>query len=724
MNYAQIVVFHKITGFDDVLTYLVPEDLEPCCAPGQAVLVPFRNKTGIGIIYKITDDLPPDADKSKIRPISKVLPHLKFEKPVLHVARMIAEYYQTKLSRSLRLFLPSIIEKRPDLPVAAYYSLTKNDVTVRGVKQKAVVQALQNRDSGMPEADLKNSIEGLTGATLNSLIKAGIIEKKSEPLFHPPGREDFSDISFNFSLTEKQTEVLGRIENTDKPVLLHGVTGSGKTEIYLRLIAKTIQRGRQAIMLVPEIALTPQMVDYFKKYFGGHMALFHSRLTDAQRANEWWKVKCGQARLVIGSRSAIFAPVSDLGVLIIDEEHEWTYKQESTPYYTTHRIAEELCKLHKSRLVLGSATPRAESFLKSRKGEYEYLELPDRISENSMPKIHIIDLREEFHKKNFSIFSLALQNKIRQRLEAKEQIILFVNQRGLSRAVVCRDCGHTEKCPQCEISLKVHRTPSGLERYKCHYCDFYKDPVIVCPQCKSPYIKQIGVGTQRVEDEVHKLFPQAKTLRADQDTTTSSGFEPIYRHFLEGDADVLIGTQMVAKGLDFHRVTLVGIILADIGLSVPDFRSHERVFQLIIQVAGRCGRGKNPGEVVLQTYQPDHFAIQKAAVYDYTGFMENELKYRKNLGYPPYGKLIKFTVVGADEGKLSDHIQVEKETLEDIFKVNNLDVKIVSAPAMVPKISNLYHRHILLRSDKPEIVFKHWKTPKGWRIDVDPIHTS
>ena len=352
--------------------------------------------------------------------------------------------------------------------------------------------------------------------------------------------------------------------NSKKPVLLHGVTGSGKTEIYLRVILDVIQKGKQAILLVPEIALTPQMIDYFQEYFGRHLALFHSKLSDGQRTKEWWKVRKGEARLIIGSRSAVFAPVKNLGIVILDEEHEWTYKQESSPYYQTHHIAEILHELWGCKVVMGTATPRIETLYKAKekakaRDGYDYFHLSERINQKELPKIRIVDLRDEFQAKNFSIFSNALQQKIKDRLSKKEQVILFVNQRGAARAVVCRDCGYTEECPHCEVSLKYHQYhQSGNERLVCHYCGFTKEKSLTCPACQSPYIKHVGVGTQRVEEEIRKMFPEARVIRADQDTTGSKeGFAPIYKDFKNGEYDILVGTQMVAKGLDFDNVTLI-----------------------------------------------------------------------------------------------------------------------------------------------------------------------
>jgi primosomal protein N' (replication factor Y) len=617
--------------------------------------------------------------------------------------------------------IPTAIWKgKLDEPQKIYYKIIDPEVEVRGTKQKEIIEILNSSDE-ISVLDISAS-----KATLNSLIKKKAIEEIKKPTYKKPDYKKFPLKSLIHRLTNEQVKALKEIQTSDKPILLHGITGSGKTELYLRVILDVVKKGKQAILLVPEIALTPQMIDYFKDYFGPHLALFHSKLSDGQRAEEWWKVKSGYAPVLIGSRSAIFAPVQNLGVVILDEEHEWTYKQESAPYYQTHHVGEMMSDLWGSQLILGSATPRVESIYKVNKKEYKYLQLSERINKKELPRIQVIDLRDEFKQKNFSVLSRALQNKIKERLEKREQIILFVNQRGVARAVTCRDCGYTEECPNCEVSLKLHRGfGSKNDALICHYCSYAKSPNLTCPECKSPHIKHVGVGTQRVEEEVGRLFPDARIVRADKDTTSNKeGFEPIYKAFKEHKHDILIGTQMVAKGLDFNNVTLIGIILADIGLHIPDFRSHERLFQLITQVSGRCGRGKSDGKVILQTYQPNHFAIKQAARYEYDDFVKNELSYRDKLSYPPYNRLIKFTIVGNDLEKLRQHIEIEEQILEDIFKISNLKFKIVSAPAMIPKIANRYYYHILIRANNPHIIFDHWKPPKYWRIDVDPIHTT
>lgn len=667
MKYAKVSLLKKPGEFDQPLTYGIPAELSQKCEVGSGVSVELRGKSTRGIVVSIDSDFPKDIEN--LCEVQDFLPDLQLESNIIELARRIADYYQCSLLRALKLFVP------------------------------------------------KTLWQGKGKRTLAQIEKAG---------YQPVDPKVFPLVPLEYDLVEEQKEALAYIESCEKPLLLHGVTGSGKTEVYLRSILETVKQGKQAILLVPEIAITPQMIAYFERYFGSHIALFHSKLSDGQRLKEWFKVKKGYAPLVIGSRSAIFAPVRKLGVIIMDEEHEWTYKQESSPYYETHRIAEMLKEMTDCRLILGTATPRLETLHKTKVGQYGSFRLEHRINSFALPKIHVVDLREEFKRKNFSIFSHALFSRIKERLKNNEQIILFVNQRGMARAVVCRDCGLSLNCPECEVNLKLHGGSYGSKQFLlCHYCSYKTELQLRCPYCESVNIRHAGLGTERVEEELSKAFPSARIVRADKDTTSDKhGFEPIYKAFKKGQYDILVGTQMVAKGLDFPDVTLIGIMLADIGLHIPDFRSHERLFHLITQVAGRAGRGTSQGEVILQTYQPEHHAIRMAADYEYQQFAEQELAFRKRLKYPPFSHLIKFIVTGVSQEKLEKHVLEEKEVLEDIFKVNKLPVTITVAPAMVSKIGPNYYYHVLLRSSEPHMIFSHWKPPKGWRIDIDPIHTT
>jgi len=667
MIYALVSILKRPGEFDQPLTYKLPDALVLKCKLGQGVLVPLRGKQVRGVIVELQSKL--NKEVKGIKEIEGIIPELKLSERSVELAKMISDYYRCSLLRALKLFIPKTLWKG------------------KGVRT---------------------------------------LKKIEEAKYNKPNYSKFPLVDFEHELTSEQKDALKKIENSNKPILLHGVTGSGKTEVYLRAILEGVKYGKQTILLVPEIALTPQMIEYFAKYFGKHMAVFHSKLSDGEKLHEHFKAKSGYAPLIIGSRSAIFAPVLDLGVIIIDEEHEWTYKQESSPYYETHRVAEMLQALTSAKLILGTATPRLETIYKARHGDYEYAPLSVRINKEPLPKIIVVDLREEFKMKNFSIFSHALFSKIKERLENKEQVILFVNQRGVARAVMCRDCGETVLCPSCEVSLKLHGGSYGAKQFLlCHYCEYRTEPKLSCDGCSSVNIRHVGIGTQRVEEEVMKSFPGVRVVRADKDTTSDKlGFKPIYEAFKRGEYDVLIGTQMVAKGLDFPNVTLIGIILADIGLHIPDFRSHERLFHLITQVSGRAGRGERTGEVVLQTYQPDHHAIVKAANYQYDDFIDQEIRYREKLKYPPFSSLIKFTVVGENADKLKAHVKIEQEVLEDILKVNNISATVLSAPSMIAKMGNRYYYNVLIRGEDPKIIFKYWKVPKGWRVDIDPIHTT
>jgi primosomal protein N' (replication factor Y) len=744
MRYAQVIVLKKIGDFDNGLTYGIPESADKECEAGLFVKIPFRNSVINGVITEINPELPAGMDKDKIKEIVKIIPDISLSAKQIALAQFISSYYRTSIGRAVKLFLPKQIwNGNFKQPIDTIFKITdiqsakepngQSAKELKGKKQKEVFNMILQIGGYMSLSAAKEN--GISRATLKSLVAKGVFAEISEPVFKKRDLKAEPIKNPDKTLAPEQEEAMKQIISSDKPILLHGITGSGKTEIYLRRILETIANGKQAILLVPEIALTPQTINYFKDYIGDRIALFHSKLSDGERAREWWKVKTGYATLVIGSRSAIFAPTDDLGLIILDEEHEWTYKQESAPYYQTHKIAEEMKRLWNAELIFGSATPRAESYYKATKGDYTYVKLIERIHKSGLPKIEIVDLREEFKKRNFSIFSLSLQNKIRDRLRKNEQVILFVNQRGLANAVVCRDCGYTEKCPNCDIALKLHsgRTKDYGLRTKdtggqfliCHYCGYSKAPNLLCPECQSPYIKNVGIGTQRVEEEAKKIFLGARVVRADSDTTGNvDGFAPIYNDFLAHKYDILVGTQMIAKGLDFSKVSLIGIVLADVGLHIPDFRSSERLFQILTQVAGRCGRRDEPGEVVLQTYNPTHPTIIKAANHEYGEFIESELKSRSQLNYPPFNKIIKFTVTGDNSDKLAEEIRLEQEVLEDIFKTNNLKFRILSAPAMNPRISNRYYYHVLISAEDPSVIFSHWKMPRGWRVDVDPVHTT
>lgn len=495
------------------------------------------------------------------------------------------------------------------------------------------------------------------------------------------------------------------IGGENKTYLLHGVTSSGKTEVYLQLIEKMLDLDKQAIVLVPEISLTPQTLDRFVGRFGDHIAILHSGLSLGERYDEWRKIKTGKAQIAVGARSAVFAPFSDLGVIIIDEEHEGSYKSSRNPKYDTIKVAEKRCEIEGGILLLGSATPDIETYHRAKKGEIELLTLPNRANKKELPPIEIVDMKDELNNGNRTIFSKKLYDGMVNSLKNKEQIILFLNRRGFSTFVSCRQCGFVLKCDSCDISLTFHQNSNNL---RCHYCGLSKRLPPKCPDCGSKYLKHFGIGTQQVEELVKEAFPEARVSRMDVDTTSRKGsHERILTKFKNGKVDILVGTQMIAKGLDFPNVTLVGIIAADTSLNLPDFKSSERTFQLLTQVGGRTGRGELDGNVVLQTYEPEHYSIQMAQKHDYIGFYEQEIKLREMFDYPPFTNIINLVFSSKNERKMI-------ATANDIFTQlsNDISKKLVNYnpenllgpnPSLIYKIKDRFRYQILIKCSDEEL---------------------
>lgn len=520
-------------------------------------------------------------------------------------------------------------------------------------RQKEILQHLLEMEPFLP-LPLKDLLQtlGVTAGTVKALADKGWVTLEDVEVFRDPYRGRNFKPSEPLALTSEQQHVYDRIVRTlDQRAhgvfLLHGVTGSGKTEIYLQTIARCLDQGRQAIVLVPEISLTPQMVERFKGRFGDRVAVMHSRLSDGERYDEWRKIREGRASVVVGARSAVFAPFDNLGLIIMDEEHETSYKQEETPKYHARDVAIHRAYRTGAAVILGSATPSLESYHAARSQAQDdfapvLLEMKARALGNKLPAVRVIDMREELREGNRSMFSRPLHEAIAGRLERGEQTVLLLNRRGYSTFVMCRSCGYVAGCPECDISLTYHQKSNNL---RCHYCGYAAKTPEVCPDCGSEHIRYFGTGTQRVEEELAKLFPGIRVIRMDVDTTTEKGsHEKLLKQFREKKADVLLGTQMVAKGLDFPDVTLVGVITADSALNLPDFRAAEKTFQLLTQVAGRAGRYQLPGEVVIQSYTPEHYSIVHASGHDYLSFVKDELKHRKALHYPPYCRLILVTL--------------------------------------------------------------------------------
>ncbi|ARD74238.1 primosomal protein N' [Staphylococcus xylosus] len=539
---------------------------------------------------------------------------------------------------------------------------------------------------------------GFSKSSIDTLMRKGFVEKYDAIVERDPFETRVFEQDQKQQLTYDQQEayksILESIQaHRQRTYLLHGVTGSGKTEVYLQTIEEVLKLGRQAMMLVPEIALTPQMVLRFKRRFGDEVAVLHSGLSKGERYDEWQKIRDGKASVSVGARSSVFAPFKNLGMIIIDEEHESSYKQEDYPRYQARDIAQWRSQYHQCPLILGSATPSLETYARAEKGVYELLSLPNRVNQQALPEIEIVDMRTELSSGNRSMFSEQLRKAIQQRLDKKEQIVLFLNRRGYASFMLCRDCGHVPQCPNCDISLTYHKSTDQL---KCHYCGHQEVPPNKCPNCESEHIRQVGTGTQRVEELLQEAFQEARIIRMDVDTTSRKGaHEKLLDDFGAGKGDILLGTQMIAKGLDFPNITLVGVLNADTMLNLPDFRASERTYQLLTQVSGRAGRHEKEGEVIIQTYNPEHYAIKDVQANDYTAFFNKEMNYRKMGKYPPYFFLINFTIAHKEMKKVMEASKhIHKILLQHL---TNKALVLGPSPAALSRINNEYRFQILVK---------------------------
>ncbi|MDQ0412557.1 primosomal protein N' [Mesobacillus stamsii] len=571
---------------------------------------------------------------------------------------------------------------------------------------------------------------GISQATVQSLLKKGIVKTEELEVYRDPYSERKFEKRVSLKLTVEQETairpILSSIETEQHEVfLLYGVTGSGKTEIYLQSIQEVLRKGKEAIVLVPEISLTPQMVTRFKERFGDLVAVMHSGLSAGEKYDEWRKIQRKEVKVVVGARSAIFAPFENIGIIIIDEEHETSYKQEENPRYHARDVAIQRAKTFACPVVLGSATPSLESFARAQKGRYTLLSLPKRMNNQALPAVEIVDMREELRSGNRSMFSVRLFEKIKDRLEKKEQMVLFLNKRGHSSFVMCRDCGYVMNCPHCDITLTYHRYN---EQMKCHYCGYEDKVPTVCPECHSEHIRYFGTGTQKVEEELLKLIPEARIIRMDVDTTGRKGsHERLLNAFQDGQADILLGTQMIAKGLDFPNITLVGVLSADTMLNLPDFRSSEKTFQLLTQVSGRAGRHKLPGEVVIQTYSPEHYSVELAGTQDYDRFYQQEMLMRKGHQYPPFYYL---SLVTVSHEELMKAVAVTEKIAQFIHSRLSKDAVVLGPVASpIPRINDRYRYQCLIKYKKePELstalksILEHYQQEMGsggLQISVD-----
>lgn len=557
-----------------------------------------------------------------------------------------------------------------------------------------------------------------SSSVVKSLEKKGLIIKYEKEIYRNPVKNKY--IFNKFELTKDQENAINNIIENYKigkrVSLLYGVTGCGKTEIYLNVVENFIKMGYDAIVLVPEISLTPQTVERFKGRFGDVVAVLHSRLSDGERYDEWRRIKNGEVKVVVGARSAIFAPLNNIKLIIIDEEHEYSYKSEMTPKYHTKEVAEYIVNENNGLLILGSATPSMESYYSAVNGKYNLIQILKRVDDMKLPEISVIDMREELKNGNKSMFSRELYNSISENLKKGEQTILFLNRRGYSTFVSCRSCGYILKCKNCDVPLTYHISSGKLS---CHYCGFEYDVPKLCPKCQSKYIKYFGAGTEKVEEEIRRNFPASKILRMDVDTTRIKGaHEKIYNEFKNNNADILIGTQMISKGMDFKNVTLVGIIAADTNLNIPDFRAAERTFQLISQVSGRAGRGEKTGKVILQTYEPEHYSIAFSSKHDYIGFYNKEIEIRRALNYPPFSDILNVLLISENEKELIEFTKKIKYEVYDVIRGKNVEV-LGPAPCHIYKIKKSYRWHIILKGKIYDIL-----NDLNYKLNYNTINTS
>ena len=665
-----------------------------CDAPVQAgarVAVPFGRSAATGFVVRVkeTSDYPAEKLK-KVYRVEEGTPAVNAE--CLALAQAIARRFRVPLALCLRLFIPP--EMRTGKVSETYRTFVRfvQDVPTKNAPQQAAcLQYLKEHG----EADAARLREQF-GAAVNALEKKGAVAFEKRRVLRDPykgmeGKEQ------GYALTLAQRRAVEAIGNTQKTVtLLHGVTGSGKTEVYLTLIADALAAGKTAIFLVPEISLTPQMLSQLRARFGSAAAILHSALSAGERFDEWQRLREGSARIAIGARSAVFAPVENVGVIVLDEEHDGSYSSESAPRYNTFDIALLRAKHNGCKLVLGSATPSVETYKRALDGEFALVRMPERINARPLPDVQIVDMRREVRRGNPSPFSAALRERLARCLDEGQQAILFLNRRGYSQTVLCRDCGYVAKCEQCDVSLTYHSEENCL---KCHYCGARYKMLEACPSCGGRHIYYSGTGTQRVVGELKKLYPSARILRMDNDTTGGKeGHYRILKQFSQREADILVGTQMVAKGHDFPLVTLVGILDADMSLHFPDYRSNERTFQLVTQVAGRSGRGSEKGDVILQTYDPDNPILRFAAAYDYEGFYRHEVNMRAATMFPPFALIVRVMVSAAEEHAALGALREVYEKLQAVYMEASGDFLFFNRMhAPIKRIQGRHRYQVLMR---------------------------
>ena len=730
--FADVIVDIQHEKLDKIFQYRIPASMEDRLEPGMEVLVPFGkgNRQIKGYVTGISETC--DYDLSKVKEIIEIPERgMEIEAKLVALAAWMKANYGGTMIQSLKTVLP--IKQKENAKVKKRLRLLLDEETGKRQlhyylekNQKARARLMAALlDDPLLEYELVTKKLNITMPVIRALEEQGVLAVETEQVFRTPVKQTEQKAQ-EITYTPEQQNVIecfrqDYTEGLRKTYLIHGVTGSGKTEVYMEMIRTVVDQGKQAIVLIPEIALTYQTVMRFYRRFGNRVAIMNSRLSAGERYDQMMRAKAGQVDVMIGPRSALFTPFPDLGLIVIDEEHEPTYKSEQTPRYHARETAIRRAETEGASVVLGSATPSMEAMYRAKRGEYVLFEMKNRSRMQQMAEVYTVDMREELKNGNRSILSTKLKELMEDRLEKGEQIMLFLNRRGYSGFISCRECGHVVKCPHCDVSLSVHRDG----KMRCHYCGYEQPKITVCPECGSRYIGEFRAGTQQIEDMVRETFPQARVLRMDMDTTRQKdAHEKILSAFANEEADVLVGTQMIVKGHDFPNVTLVGVLAADMSLYTGDYRSGERTFQLLTQAAGRAGRGERPGEAVIQTYDPSHYAIETAAKQDYKAFYEEEIRYRELMGYPPAEQLLAVFVSGEDEALLEKGCHYLREYILRVIrhlagagsmKDGSPDVQTdrtgayaagVIGPASpgIDKIKDVYRRVIYVKAERYDIL--------------------
>lgn len=712
-SYADIIIDISHENLDKTYQYSIPVKYSKSALIGAPVVVPFGKSSREinGYIVGLSNEAKIDIEK--IKPISMVVEGAPvIESHLIYLAYWIKETFGGTMNDALKTVMPvkkavRIKEKRQIVlmkSIEEVKQIYEEQAKKNNVARARILKVLLDNNS----LDYDKTLQGLniSKAVISWLLDNGVIKIESRQIYRNP-IENISTVQSKVALNNEQEAVVKGIikdyyEGKRHTYLIHGITGSGKTEVYMEVISEVIASGKQVIVLIPEIALTYQTVNRFYDRFGDRISILNSRMSDGERYDQSLRAKKGEIDIMIGPRSALFAPFKNLGLIIVDEEHEGSYKSENTPKYHAVEVAIERAKLTNSFVILGSATPSLESYSRCNLGEYKLYNLTKRAKEANPPKVWIVDLREELKQRNRSIFSRKLRELIEDRLSKREQIMIFINRRGFSGFVSCRSCGHVMKCVHCDISLTSHIN----NRLLCHYCGHGEPMPNTCPSCGSKYIAAFGTGTQKVEEIVRKEFPRARVLRMDTDSTRNKGgHQRILSAFANHKADILVGTQMIVKGHDFPLVTLVGILAADLSLYAGDFRANERTFQLLSQAAGRAGRDAIPGEVVIQTYHPEHYSIITAAEGNYQEFYEQEMLYRRLMQYPPTAHILLALVSSKEEDRAERAVAYVAEALKEYIRDNKLSSRIIGpAPAVLAKAKDIYRRVIYIKEENYDIL--------------------